>query len=178
VSWTTPLTAVSNAALTSAQWNASVRDNLAQTAPALATTAGRFMATTGANAIAERIPNSTNVAAFETSAITSYGAITTAGPAVTATTGPWALVAYGANISNDTTGANMLMSYSISGATTLAAADTQGLGLTQTGANRTFLCSRVLLQAVTAGSNVFTCLYRVSGGTGSWGNRHLAIVPF
>ena len=61
MAWTTPLTAVSNTALTAAQWNASVRDNLLMTAPALATTTGRHFVSTGANTIAERAISSNSV---------------------------------------------------------------------------------------------------------------------
>ena len=52
--WSTPLTAVANTPLTAAQWNASVRDNFNETAPAKATVGGRIFASTGPNTIAER----------------------------------------------------------------------------------------------------------------------------
>jgi len=39
MAWFTPLAGVSTATLTAAQWNASVRDNLLETAPAKATSA-------------------------------------------------------------------------------------------------------------------------------------------
>lgn len=55
MAWTTPLTAVSGSILTAAQWNASVRDNLNETAPAKATTADRMFVTTGPNALQQNV---------------------------------------------------------------------------------------------------------------------------
>jgi hypothetical protein len=180
MAWTTPLTAVSNAALTAAQWNASVRDNLAETAPSKATTAGRFFAVSGANTIAERVPSVGTNTGTDTTTGTAYGALSgSTGPAVTVTTGPNALVAISTFATNDTTGANAYASMVISGATTLAASDAWATGQTVSGTNRQIAASRVqLFNALTAGSNTFTMQYRVSGNTGSFSNRTITVIPF
>lgn len=179
MAWTTPLTAVTNATLTAAQWNASVRDNLLETAPAKATTAGRFFATTGANALAERVPTVATVATAETTTSTTYTNLATSGPAVTVTTGPNALAAIGVICSNDTTGQTVFASVAISGASTLASSDANGIGQSASGAARVLSASRVRLHAgLTAGSNTFTVQYRVGGGTGSFQNREITVVPF
>lgn len=179
MAWTTPITAVANATFTAAQFNASVRDNLLQTAPALATTAGRFFATTAANAIAERIPSASTVTATETTTATSYSALTTAGPAVTVTTGPTVLVSFGCSVSNDTAGANVFTSYALSGANTAASNDNWSMGNAASATARPMVASRVKMETgITAGSNTFTMQYRVSGGTGTFSGRHIAVIPF
>lgn len=179
MAWTTPLTAVSNATLTAAQWNASVRDNLLETAPAKATTAGRFFATAGANSIAERIPNGGTVSTSQTTTSTSYTDLATSGPALTLATGPTALVAIGAIVTNDTTGTNSFASYAISGATTVAAGDNWAIGYATSGGGRVMSASRVRMEtSLTAGNNTFTMKYRVAGNTGTFQDRHIAVVPF
>lgn len=181
MSWTTPLTATSNTALTAAQWNASVRDNLLQTAPALATTAGGMFATTGANAIAQRIPTAAQTSGADVTAFTSYVDLNGgANPVVTVTCGVAALVSFGALCVNSTSGTNTFCSYAISGANTVAGSDAWALGGVSSGAGLTAVTgSRVRLETgLTAGSNVFTEKYRVSTGTGTFSNRHIAVVPF
>lgn len=114
MAWSTPLTAVANASLTAAQWNASVRDNLLETAPAKATTATGYFVATGTNAIAQRVPLSSAIATDQSTTSTGgYANLTTSGPAVTVTTGVAALVCFGAWMTNDTGGARALMSYEI-----------------------------------------------------------------
>lgn len=51
MAWSTPFTAVDGNAFTAAQFNASVRDNLLETAPAKVTTGGALMASVGAHEI-------------------------------------------------------------------------------------------------------------------------------
>lgn len=181
MAWSAPMTATANTAFTAAQFNTYVRDNLNQTAPALATTAGRFMATTGANAIAERIPTTNQTSASDVTAFTTYVDLNGgAGPAVTATAGPAMLVSFGALCANSSAGANTFVSYAISGANTIAGNDQWALGGSSSSAGATAVTgSRVRLETgLTAGSNTITLKYRVSTGTGTFSNRHLAVVPF
>lgn len=182
MAWTTPLTAVANATFTAAQFNASVRDNLLATSPALATTAGRFFATTGANAIAERIPsrNEQN-GTSDTTGSTSYTSTLSpnSGPAVTATSGTVALVSIGVNLQNNTTGVTTFMSYAIAGATTVASSDAWAVGFNAITASASHSAGRTRLEtALTAGSNTYTTQYRVGSNTGTFSNRHLAVIPF
>ncbi len=53
MSWTTPRTWVNGEIPGATEMNAHVRDNMNETAPAKATTAGELIVVTGANAIAE-----------------------------------------------------------------------------------------------------------------------------
>lgn len=181
MAWTTPLTAVTNAALTAAQWNASVRDNLLETAPAKATSSGRYFATSGANVIGERIPSANSVNTAETTSTTTYTNLTTTGPQVPGIThGPACLLAWGAQFFNTSTGSRTLSSVAISGSTTQASDDSRILGSDAVDANsRMISASRVHLQTgMTPGSSTFTQQYRVAAGTGSWNTRHLAVLPF
>lgn len=181
MAWSTPLTAVSNATLTAAQWNASVRDNLLMTAPALATTAGSIFAATGTNAIAQRIPTNATQGGGETTSSTSYvttlsGGGGTAGPAVTVTTGPKALVAFHCRQSTSIGGTNVWTSVAISGATSISASDTWAISVDTTG--QLFHGLTYLEAALTPGSNTFTMAYRVSGGTGTFATRRINVIPF
>lgn len=177
MAWSTPLTAVSNATLTAAQWNASVRDNLLMTAPALATTAGSIFVATGTNTIAQRTPNANTVPTSQGTSSTSYADLATTGPALTLTTGTTALVMIDCEISHGSTGVSSYMGYAISGATTLAGTDTTALKSTNA-SGYPIAATRAILQSVNAGSNTFTAKYRVDSGTGTFVNRHINIIPF
>ena len=86
------MTAVSNTVFTAAQFNTHVRDNLNETAPAKATTAGTMFIASGANSIVERVPSTAAVTTSESTGGTGYGNLATPGPAVTVTTGTKAIV--------------------------------------------------------------------------------------
>lgn len=180
MAWSVPLTAVSNSTLTAAGWNASVRDNLLETVPAKATTAGSFFVATGANAIAERIPLQAVVPNSETTTGTSYTNLATAGPAVTTVTGTKAFVIIGAQITNNTGTLGAFMSYTVSGATpTVAATDASALVHYPSSSGLPLQASRIIFQGVNAGSNTFTAQYKVAGAsTGTFSQRTLAVIPF
>lgn len=179
MAWSTPLTAVSNTALTAAQWNASVRDNLLMTAPALATTAGSHFAATGANAIAQRTSSVVAINTVQTTVSTSYTNLTTAGPAVTATTGPMALVIMSSRMGNAAAGANSWVSYAVSGASTIAASDNYALSYDSPVAGSTLYATYATIEpSLTAGSNTFTMQYRASSSTATFGSRRLSVIPF
>jgi hypothetical protein len=61
VTWSAPMTAVANSTFTAAQFNQYVRDNLNETAPAKATSAGSYFVADGVNSIAERTPNGVGI---------------------------------------------------------------------------------------------------------------------
>lgn len=173
------MTAAANTVWTSAQWNTYVRDNLNQTLPGLASAAGDWFVSTGANAVARRVPSAASVLTSQTTTSTSYTDLTTSGPAVTVTTGTQALVFFDCQMSNSALDNRTYMSVAVSSATTVAANDDWGVwvgGLTA--AN---LCASGMVKlftGLTAGSNVFTAKYRVEGGTGTFVNRHLCVIPF
>lgn len=181
MAWTTPLTAVANTALTAAQWNASVRDNLLMTGPALATTATGFFVATAANTLAQRIPGSDTVSTSQSTTSTSYTDLTTVGPSVTATTGVAALVTFSCWATNDTGGARSAVSYAMSGASSAAGQDLTS-GAMQVGSGTTGLSTSVgrayLHTSLTAGSTTFKVQYKASAGTGTFQQRTLSVIPF
>jgi hypothetical protein len=177
------MTAVANAVFTAAQFNAHVRDNLLETAPAKATTAGGYFVATGANAIAERVVSSATVATDCTRTANSYAAPDsgTVGPAVTVTTGTSALVFIKAGMYPDPTGSEgniPSMSFAISGASTLAADDARAITIRNSGTgtgNR--FGGAFHVTGLTAGSNTFTAQYRASSGTSHFENRDIIVMP-
>jgi hypothetical protein len=114
------------------------------------------------------------VATSETETSTSYDDLATVGPAVTVTTGTRVLVTFGALFYNS--GANLTwLSFAVSGATTLAAADARAISHASTSG---FYLSRTMeLTALTAGSNTFTLKYKVGAGTGTYQDRDIVVTP-
>jgi len=181
MAWTTPLTAVANAAFTAAQFNASVRDNLLETGPAKATTAGSIFAATGTNAIGERIPTGATVAtAQSTSTTASYGDLTTVGPTLSSlTTGTKSILFLAAQIENSTAGAGGYMGFNVSGASTIAASDDRSLRVISGSAGERNRVSCVVFQTgLTGGSNTFTAKYTTpTGGTATFQYREMSVIP-
>ena len=174
MAWSTPLTATTNAALTAAQWNASVRDNLNETAAAKATTGGTIFAGTGVNSIAERHIDDGYVGTSETTTSTTYAGLATAGPSVIVTTGIQALAWSNTRIANAATN-NSYASVAVTGATSSPATDDRaiicdgGTGVQ----HRWGVCN---LLVTTSGSNTFTMQYRVTAGTGTFQFRRLQVM--
>lgn len=171
------MTAVSSSVFTAAQFNTFVRDNLNETAPAKATTAGAHFAVSGTYEIAERISASGAVLTSETTTSTTYDDLATEGPAVSVETGAFAVVIVHGSMANTTTG-SARMSYEISGATSDAPADNRGVGVFGS-ANVNITASGVALHTnLTPGTNTFTAKYRVSTGTGTFQSRRILVMPF
>jgi hypothetical protein len=161
MAWTAPMTAVANSVFTAAQFNQFVRDNLNETAPAKATTAGSHFAGTGLNSIAERTAATAIVATSQTTTSTSF-------------TDLYALVfTYNSNFNSGAV--SSLMSFEVSGASSIAAADNVSIGIAGTGSIRE--SGAFLLTTLTAGSNTFTCKYRVGSGTGTYADRRITVFP-
>lgn len=178
MAWTAPMTAVYNTVLTAAQWNAHVRDNSLLTMPALATTAGRwFISRNDSTKLQEQTISTAAVATSETTGSTSYTALTTPGPAITATTRTKALVFFGCYLEDSLADTAVFMSIAVSGATTIAANDEWCVtldGAAAANGNRYGMAK--LFDNLTAGSNTFTAQYKVSAGTGTFSNRDLVVV--
>lgn len=180
MTWSAPMTAVANATFTAAQFNQYVRDNLNETAPAKATTAGGYFVATGLNAIVERTSGRATVATNETTTSTTFTDLATVGPAVTVTTGARALViissesfisAGGSQSSTCRTGV------AVSGATSIAATDDTSVTRAGNSSDRYQMSRVALFDTLTPGSNTFTLKYRVSTGTGEFTRRNLAVLP-
>jgi hypothetical protein len=178
MTWTAPMTAVANTVFTAAQFNTHIRDNLNETAPAKATAAGTLFVGAGVNSIAERVPSTNAVTTSESTGSTSYTDVTTPGPAVTVTTGTKAIVIVTSLVQNSTSGQNAYASYAVSGASAISATDDRAVLITAAATNQTLRASSAYMETgLTAGSNTFTMKYRVTGGTGSFQNRRITVIP-
>lgn len=198
MAWTAPMTFVANTALTAAQLNTHLRDNLLETSAATATTAGDLVYADAANSMGSRLaiggagaflvssgsapvwrlPVDDNVAATLTTSSTSYAGTA---PEVTVTTGTDALVVMSCHMEVASGGVRCMVSYAVSGASTIAADDFRGFGTQSQDANDpNILGACVYVSNLTAGSNTFTMQYRVTSGaaTGTFLNRRIAVIPF
>src|SRR4030095_870208 len=184
MAWSTPLTAVANAALNAAQWNASVRDNLNETAVAKATTpsagTGKWFVSESTNLIRERVIDEDTVATSQTLGTAgSYLSLATNGPILsTVTTGIAALVHVSASCANSAITDNFVCA-EVTGATTMVAADARALRVRThvAGAGNLSRGTATNLLSLTAGSNTFRMLYKVTAITGTFVDRNLIVMP-
>jgi len=115
----------------------------------------------------------------QTTTSASFTDLTTAGPAVTLTTGTKALVLWSHVVDNATDGRGTYVSFAVSGSTTLAASSDYQTDLTGSSANRPYVTNsrQVLLTGLTAGSNTFTLKYATeSSSTGSFSKRYITVI--
>lgn len=179
MAWSAPATAVAGGVFSAALFNQHIRDNLLETAPALATTVSSWFPADGSNSLAERVPAQDNDLGSSTTTSTSYGnladGLTTA---VTVSTGNRALVSIYANFSNSLGGNpnRSWVSYEVSGASTIAPSDTNSIDHSFIGGMR--WGASFLVTGLTQGSNTFTLRYRVTAGTGTYSVRRIAVIPF
>lgn len=181
--WSAPMTAVANSIFTAAQFNQFVRDNLNETAPALATAAGGYFVADGVNSIAERrvsgqidLDSGTTTS---TAVFADLDAPAAIGPTITTTTGTQALVFTHCQMINTGTG-SCRAGVEVSGATTIAAALNRSISVG--GTTGTFISAGTTVfyasgLALTPGSNTFTMKYRVGSGTGTFSDRRLIVMP-
>lgn len=158
--WTAPRTWVTGEVVTAAIMNSHVRDNLL----ALQPVAARDM-----------------TAGTTTSA--AYGDLTgtSVGPAVSVATGAAVTVIFTAQYSSSATPGGTTyggVCVVVSGATTVAASDDNGVLLPVAGINQpTRLGGVIRLTGLTTGTNTFTLKYRTNGGgTGSFSRRELTVI--
>jgi hypothetical protein len=155
-----------------------VRDNLNETAPAKATATGQYPAASGPNAIAMR---SLAIDVDDTIYTTSSTSYTGISPAVTATTGQFALVHGYSYVTVNTNSEAAYYTFNISGATTQSANDNRAV---QNGRYTVQFAIAagftVAINGLTSGSNTFTAQYRVTNGvaTGTFASRRLTVQPF
>lgn len=180
MAWTSPITFATGEILTAAQMNTYVRDNLLETAPAKATTPGGLFVTTGANAIAERVPAGATVTASQSTTSNSFVDLATVGPSVTVTTGNQAIVSIYAAMTVNTNDNQAEAGYAVSGATSIAATSARVVQLDGCPAGDELRMSAVFFQSgLTAGTNTFTMKYRVptAGVSGTFADRHIVVIP-
>lgn len=134
----------------------------------------------GLEAVTDTEPNSrtfTNTSFLDLDALTG-GSGTITAVAATVTTGTRALVTISAQLQNDTLNAVSLLSYRVSGATTVAASDDWSALARAAVANDATTVTRSRIHTgLTAGSNTFEVQARVTGGTGTILRIDLTVVP-
>lgn len=180
MAWSAPMTAVANSTFTAAQFNQFVRDNLNETAPAKATSAGSYFVASGVNSIAERTPNLAGILTSETTTSTTMTDLATFGPSVTVTTGPYALVLTHCQVENSGAG-SAYAGVEVTGASSIAPALNRAINVFNAPAVRVGAGTAVLYHgslALTPGSNTFTMKYRVSSGTGTFADRRIIVMPY
>lgn len=173
--WTAPMTAVAGA-FTAANFNLHIRDNLLANSPGVASVIGSYFVSTAANTLAERRIGRSYQAATVATASVPYVSLGT-GPAATVTTGTRAIVGVGCLSDNTVGNARGWMSFAVSGATVTAASDAWAAMHAANNAGSDQGVSMWTMATLTAGSNTFTPMYRVSSGTSSFQFRHIIVIP-
>ena len=179
MAWSAPMTAVANATFTAAQFNQYVRDNLNETAPAKATSAGSYFVADGVNSIAERTSAGNTVLTSQTTTSTSFTNLATIGPTITVETGPMALLFSHCQLSNSGVGQSYA-GVEVSGASSIAPALNRSINIDNAAGVVIGAGTSVIYEGgivLTPGSNTFTMKYRVSSGTGTFADRRLFVVP-
>lgn len=124
---------------------------------------------------------SATIATSEGTTSATFTDLTTPGPAVTVTIGAngLALVTVSAELFNNTLGDYAVMGFAVSGASTIAAAVASSLYNKADVANNSWRGSyTTLVTGLTAGSTTFTAKYeRITGGTATFVNREISVVP-
>jgi hypothetical protein len=175
MSWTAPMTAIAGSVFTAAQFNQFVRDNLNECPTSKAFTPGAYFTVADANLMVQRTPQTAYIAASQTTTSQTFADLATIGPQVTVDTGSSALVGlYNANL-NSTATVSSLMSFDVTGASTIAASDSTSIGTATSSGARTG--SVFLVTGLTPGTNIFTCRYRVGSGTGTYVDRRITVFP-
>jgi hypothetical protein len=118
------------------------------------------------------------VATAQDSSSTSYTDLTTAGPAVTVTTGTKALVIVTTSFQNSAGSVqNYFMDFAVSGATTRSASDATAVKFLPANSGQQMRASAATLVTLTAGSNTFTAKYRVgAASTCQWKDRTIFVL--
>lgn len=116
------------------------------------------------------------LAADQSTTSTSYTDLATAGPAVSADinkSGRALVILIGGIY---TTATPKHMSVAVSGATTVAASDTEALRADQA-AFYNNQATAFIMTGLTPGANTFTCKYKTASGTANFFNRRIIVIP-
>lgn len=188
MAWTAPMTFVAGAALTAAQLNTHLRDNLFETEVAKVTVAGQYLVTVGQNHIEARTPTAARINTTETSNSTDWADLATVGPTVTVTSGSICFIAWKCDMFDSVNSNVKAMSFGITGllddgsdGTALDPRDSWAIQTDGDDANSgNSVMNTVLITQITPGLNTVIAKYRVntSTNTGSFRYRVIAVFPF
>lgn len=126
------------------------------------------------------VPQYATVTTAETTASAFWVDLATPGPSVTVPTLSRAIVIISNRQQNNTAGDFAETSYEVSGATTIAASTNWGLEYRVQSVTNPFVrVSRVHVRTdLTPGNNTFKMKYGISiGGTGTWSDREIFVIP-
>ena len=206
MAWTAPKTFSAGSVLTAAELNTHLRDNMLETSAATVTTAGDFAYADAANSMGSRLAiGAANTHLVSDGTDPVWGAIGTdtdsaqatwtngsylkldaltggtplgGSVEVAVTTGTQALVLWKARLETSAAGSITSMSYSVSGASTISAGDTQAIWYESSGNGDVANFGGFDLVTVTAGANTFALEAKVNGGTGSLQHAEIIVVGF
>jgi hypothetical protein len=108
-----------------------------------------------------------------TSFTTSLSGSPGTNPSVTLVTGTTVMLHIVSSVENNGASSFSYLSLAVSGASTIAAADANGLF--KQGARNDTESSTRIIGGLTPGTNTFTLSYRVNGSTGSWSRRFISV---
>jgi hypothetical protein len=189
MAWTSPMTFVDGTALTASQLNTHLRDNLLETMPALATTAGEYFMSSGKNKLNARQAGKDTILTLETCSSTDWNDLATVGPQVTLETGSSALILFGAGFSGQTSAGATAGYVSVEVAPQTDDAQTSGNTIApddsyaliyQCNATTDEFCGThhvTHFNSLTPGSNTFTLKYRSSSGNTNFNRRRISVMP-
>lgn len=182
MAWTAPMTFTPTSTLTAAQLNTYLRDNMLQTAPALSDYEGAYFTSTGVNSISERIPAIMNTATASTTTSTAYTDLASGvGPAVDVTAtvaSSKVLVFIRSRMENSLANMGTYSSWEMSGATVRASIDDTAIRLDGVAAaNFVRIGSVDMYQGLAVGTTTFTMKHKVLGGTGTFADRAICVIP-
>lgn len=178
MAWTVPMTFTASTALTAAQLNTHLRDNLLETTTAKASTSSQIFAAEGMFRIAARTPSVASVVTSQTTTSGEWVDLATPGPQVSVSTGTRAIVFMSCNTSNTSTAGGNNISYEISGDTErdpLYSTSLRFDGITAT--NPMSFSHLDFVTTLNPGTNVFTMKYRRGSGTATFSNRQICVWP-
>ena len=202
--WSTPKTYTAGAVLTAAELNQYQRDNFNETSAATVTTAGDLVFADAANSMGARLgidpfggnggflvttgsvpvwrevihtPGSFSATSSSNTYITLDNWTGGSAVQVSVLTGTDALVFMTARCSNDTAGESVFLTFEVSGATTVASADSRAGRYESSNADD--VANPAVMEGVTlnAGGNLFKASARVSAGTGTIAKVDLIVIP-
>lgn len=155
-----------------------LRNNLMETAVAKASLPNQYPVATGVNSLDMRRIQSASVLST-TLNTTSQTYTSASGPSVTLTTGTSALVFVFSQLTIDTDSEEAFYAPDVTGSTTITAEDHRALTVGRY--TEPFLIGASFVwyaTGLTAGSNTFRGMVRVTGGTGTYDNRRLIVQPY
>lgn len=175
MAWLTPPTFTSGNILTAAQMGILTGD-LNETAVAKAAFTGEYFVADGANVLGARRVQSDSLDSIASTGSTTY--VHSSMPTVSVTCNSTALVFLFSYVNNNTNSQAAFYAFQVTGTTTATANDNTALQAGRFTSDFAVVASSVIHKTgLTAGSgNVFTAGVRVTGGTGTWDHRRIAVL--